>query len=55
MVIRPYAFTDYKPSAGRQSRPGFIHAKQEILGDVHHVHRIHEIELSRRDALSVPG
>ena len=54
IIVRPNAFADHKPAISGQSRAGFIQAKQKILGDVHHVDAIDEIEFSRSDALSVP-
>ena len=37
-----------------EGRTRLIQAKQEILGDMHYVHAIYEIELPCPNALSVP-
>src|SRR6266480_2322225 len=52
--IGPKTFADHQPAIARQSRARLIQAKQKILGDMQHVDGVHEIELARGDALSVP-
>src|SRR5260370_38485637 len=52
--IGSQAFADHQPAIARQSRASLIQAKQKILGDMQHVNGIHEIELARGDALSIP-
>src|SRR6266581_6608415 len=54
IIVRPHTFADHQPAIGGESRASFIQAKQKILGDMHHVDGVYEIELSRGEALSVP-
>src|SRR5882724_2704494 len=54
IIVRPYAFADYQPTIGRQSRARFTQAKQEILGDMHHINGIYDIKFSGSNSLSVP-
>ena len=54
IIVRSHAFADHQPAVLGQSTAGLIKAEQKILGDMHHVDGIYEIELSRGDSLSVP-
>src|SRR4029453_12461008 len=52
--IGAQAFANHKPAVACKSRARFLQAKQEILGDMHHVNSVYQIEFTRVDALSVP-
>src|SRR5215469_2199637 len=54
IIVRPNTFADHEPAIARQRRACLIQAKQKILGDMHYVDGIHQIEPSRSNALSTP-
>src|SRR5262249_6148138 len=54
VIVWPHAFPDDEPTAGSKRRARFVQAKQKILGDVHDVNSVHEIEFSRGNPLSAP-
>src|ERR1044072_6409521 len=45
------AFADHEPTIAGQNGARFIQGKQEILGDMHHVNGVYQIEFPWVDAL----